>query len=238
MSATSKSNTVGRDTTVSTSKPSLLTSYSRQDDCVAVWAGFERFPAQSDIDGVERTSYRHSEGQVLSGSLSSETSFSVDDLGSNVSNRRIQLYERLWRIDNGLDVDPGEQGLFGAEVGHYADSAINIESTSYDMFKHGRADACVQHIGLPQTVRQRVLYLINNRSLRRFNRLGGLEGAIVGYSIKALAEHENVYDVRNIDETLLKQSRRLADQLGIAGTTGRQFRQLIDYIQEQHEGES
>jgi len=245
MFATRNRNIAGQDTTVSASKPSLLTSYRREYDCVAVWAGFERFPAQSDIDGVEQTSYRHSELQVLSGSLSTKTSFNVAESTTNETSRsrcRKQLYERLWRIDQGLDIDPSEQSLFGVEAGHYADSAVDIESTtSYDLFKYGRTEACVQQLELPQPIQRRVLYLISNRSLKCFNRFGGLAAAIVGYSILSLAEHHNLSDVRDLededeDNSWMSRIKELADHLGIIGATSRTYRRLIDYVQNLHEG--
>ena len=231
----SKSSVQYQSTPVST--PSLLTGYRQEDGLTAVWSAFEEPSRLPDDNNTEDNSYRYPEGQVLSNSSDLGSWFGVNHVDSNLSRRRKQLYERLWRIDQGLDIDPSDRSL-GVEAGHYADPNVEIESvTNHDMFKYGRADACVQHIELPQFVQNRVLYLISNQSLKRFNRFGGLEGAIIGYSIRALAEYYKMSDV-----TQLKGSdwwppiEEFAGHLGIRGATGRQFGQLIDYIQALHEG--
>jgi len=221
----------------STSGPSLLTGYRQEDGLTAVWSVFEESSHLPNNNNTEDNSYRYSEGQVLASSSDLGSWFGVDHVDCHPSRRRKQLYERLWRIDQGLDIDPSNRSL-GSEAGHYADPNVDIDSTtSYDIFKYGRADACVQQMDLPRFVQNRVLYLISNQSLKRFNHFGGLEGAIIGCTIRALAEHREMSDVTQVkDSTWWSPIEEFADHLGVVGTTGRKFGQLIDYVQDQYEG--
>lgn len=221
---------------ISVSEPSRLTGYRQKSGLTAVWSECEETTYLPDEDCTEDNSYRYAEGQVLANSLDQETWFGVDHVENYPSRRRRQLFERLWRIDIGLDIDPSDRSL-GIEAGHYADSNVKIESvSSHDLFVHGRADACIQQMRLPRFVQDRVLYLITSQSLKCFNRLGGLEGAIIGYSLKALAEYREMSDVTQLkDSGWWSPVQEFAEHLGITGTTGRQFRQLVDYIQNQYE---
>jgi len=226
-----------RNQSISVLDPSQLTGYREKGGLTAVWSECEESPYLPDEDSTEDNSYQYAEGRVLANSSDQGTWFGVDHVENYPSRRRRQLYERLWRIDQGLDIDPSNRSL-GIEAGHYADPNVDIESvTSHDIFKYGRADACVQQMELPRFVQNRVLYLISNQSLRRFNRFGGLEGAIIGYTIRALAEYREMSDVAQLrGSTWWSPIKEFADHLGIVGTTGRKFGQLIDYVQNQHEG--
>lgn len=219
------------------SGPSLLTGYRQEDGLTAVWSAFEPSSHLPDDNNTEDNSYHYSEGQILASSSDLGSWFGVDHVDSYPSRRLRQLYERLWRIDQGLDIDPSNRS-FCVEAGHYADPNVDIESvTSHDIFTYGRADTCVQQMELPRFVQNRVLYLISNQSLKRFNRFGGLEGAIIGYTIRALAEYREMSDVAQLkDSAWWSPIEEFADHLGITGATGRKFGQLVDHIQNRHEG--
>lgn len=221
------------------SEPSKLTGYRQKNGLTAVWFESEESLYLPDEDSTEENFYRYAEGQVLANSSDQGTWFGVNHVENYPSQRRRQQYERLWRIDQGLDIDPSDRSL-GIEAGHYADSNVVIESvSSHDLFAYSRADACIQQMELPQFVRDRVVYLITNQSLKRFNRFGGLEGAIVGYSIKALAEYREMSNVTQLKDSLWwSPIEEFAKHLGIIGATGRQFGQLINYIQDRHEGDA
>lgn len=194
---------------------------------------------QADVD--QKGSYfQHTGGQLLSAELVSETSFPADDVPDGLPERRKQLLRRIWLIDSGLDVDPGDSTL-GAEVYHYADSTVDTEIiSSFDRFKHDLADTCLQQMDLPQSVRDHVLHLIDNRPLRKFNRHGGIDGAIVGLTMKTLAGHLGLQEVADLEDTVWwPRIRSIADELEeVMGATGRTFRQLIRLVQKDYTGGS
>lgn len=194
---------------------------------------------QADAD-QKGGNYKHTGGQLLSAEQVSETSFPADDVPAKLSERRKQLLQRIWRVDRGLDVDPGDATL-GAEVGHYADSTVDTEIvSSFDRFKHHLADTCLQQMELPQSVRDHVLHLIDNRPLRRFNRHGGIDGAIVGLTMRTLAGHLNLQKVADLEDTdWWPRIRSIADELkDVMGTIERTFGQIIELVEKDYCGES
>lgn len=219
------------------SGPSLLTGYRQEDGLTAVWSAFEASSYLPDDNNTEDNSYHYSEGQILASSSDLGSWFGVDHVDSHSSRRRRQLYERLWRIDQGLDIDPGNRSL-GIEAGHYADPNVELESiTSADILNYRMADACAQQMELPPLVRNKVLYLASNRDHRRFNRLGGLEGAMVGYCIKGLAEFQGCSSVMELkDSAWWPVIQEFAEDIRITGATGRQFRQLTEYVDDRCKG--
>lgn len=166
----------------------------------------------------------------------SMTWFAADDLDENTPERRRKLFQRIWRIDRGLDIDPSDSSL-GADISDYADSTVNTEIISnFARFKHHLADTCLQQLEVPEFVRNHVLHLIHNYDLMDFNRYGGIDGAIVGYTMKALAEFHSLRSVKDLKNTpWWSDIKSLADEFGIIGATGRQFRQLIGHVEGKHE---
>lgn len=184
--------------------------------------------------------YEYTGGQSVSRKRAFETSFHVDDIPDKFPKRREQLFERIWRVDGGRDVDPGDP-KFGAEVGHYADSTVDTEFiTTFDRFKYHLSDTSLQRLELPRLVRDHSLYLINNCQLREFNSYGGVDGAIIGLTMKTLAGHLGLQKVADLEDTVWwSRIRSIANELeGVMGATGRTFRQLITHVEEDYEPET
>lgn len=178
-------------------------------------------------------------GQLSLGKTVSETWFAANDLNVDIQeleSRHKQQIQRMWMIDRGQDVNPSDLSL-GAEVGHYADSTVDMEVVSnFARFKHHLADTCLQQLEVPEYVRNHVLYLIHNRDLMEFNQYGGINGAIVGFTTEALAEFLSLRKMADLKDTpWWPDIKSLADEFGIIGATGRQFRQLIDHVEENYE---
>lgn len=222
---------------LSESGPSLLTGYRTENGLTAVWSELGESSNLSGGNGVDDNSYRYSEGQVLASSSDLGSWFGADHVDSQLSRRRRKLYKRLWRIDQGLDIDPSDRSL-GIEAAHYADPDVDFECiTSDDIFIYRFADACVQQMELPRSVRKEVLNRASGRDHRRFNRLGGLEGAIIGYSMMALAkgrQHSSIMQLKCSE--WWSMIHQLAETTGVTGTTGRTFRQLTEYVDDQYKG--
>lgn len=223
---------------VSGVQPSRLTGYRQKNGLTAVWLESKESSYFHDESGIEDKSYRHSEGQVLSNTSGRKTWFGVNHVESYPSQRRRQRYERLWRIDQGLDIDPSDRSL-GIEAAHYADPNVCFESTtSDDIFVYRLADACVQQMELPPLVRNKVYSLTSRQDHRAFNRFGGLRGAIVGYCIRSLAEFQGCTTVMALKDSLWwSVVEEFAENIQITGATGRQFRQLTEYVDEQYNGD-
>ena len=162
--------------------------------------------------------YEHDGGQLMLGEKISMTWFAADDLDENATEQRRQLFQRMWRIDRGLDIDPSDSSL-GADLSDYADSSVNTEIVSnFARFKHHLADTCLQQLEVPECVRNHVLYLIHKRNLVKFNQYGGVNGAIVGLTIEALAEFHSLRTVAEIKDTpWWSDIKSLADEFGIVG---------------------
>ena len=177
--------------------------------------------------------YEHNGGQLLLGEKISMTWFAADDLDENASEQRRQLFQRMWRIDRGQDIDPSDSSL-GANLSDYADSSVNTEIvSSFARLKHHLADSCLQQMEVPEHVRNHVLYLIHKRDLIEFNQYGGINGAIVGFIIEALVEFLNLRMMADLKDTpWWPDIKSLADEFGIVGATGRQFRQLLEHVEE------
>ncbi|TKX72628.1 hypothetical protein EXE46_15550 [Halorubrum sp. GN11_10-6_MGM] len=190
---------------------------------------------QAEID-AEGEHYEQTGGQLLLGERVSITWFGADDVPDHLSERRCQLHERIWRVDRGLDIDPSDSSL-GTEVGHYADSTVDTEIVSnFSRFKNHLADTCLQQLEVPEFVRNHVLYLIHNRDLVGFNRYGGVDGAIVGLTMEALADFHDLDTVADLKETSWwSDIESLADEFGIVGATGRTFRQLIAHVEDEYD---
>ena len=208
----------------------------RDDHRTSAWSdpkGAENPAAAVDAKGNH---YEHNGGQLLLGEKISMTWFAADDLDENASKRCRQLFQRIWRIDRGLDIDPSDSSL-GADLSDYADSSVNTEIVSnFARFKHHLADTCLQQLEVPEYVRNHVLYLIHSRDIVEFNHYGGINGAIVGFTIEALAEFRSLRTVADLKDTAWwPDIKSLADEFGIIGATGRQFRQLIEHVEEKHE---
>lgn len=223
---------------VSGIQPSQLTGYRQKNGLTAVWSQSEESCCFHDESGIEDNSYRYAEGQVFSGSSGPKTWFGVNHVESYPSQRRRQRYDRLWRIDQGLDIDPSDRSL-GIEAAHYADPNVCFGSTtSDDIFVYRLADACVQQMELPSLVRNKVFTLTSRQDHRAFNRFGGLSGAIVGYCIRSLAEFQGCSSVMELKDSLWwPVVEEFAEDIQITGATGRQFRQMTEYVDEQYNGD-
>jgi len=220
---------------ISSFEPSRLIGYRDKSGLTAVWSEREESPYLPDGDSTEDISYRYSEGNVLANSSGPDTWFGVDHVDNYPSQRRRQQYERLWRIDQYLDIDPGNRSL-GIEAAHYADPDIELECISTDeIFKYRLADACVQQMELPPLVRKEVLNRASSRDHRRYNRLGGLEGAIIGYSMKALAKDQQRSSIMQLKcSEWWSVIHQFAETTRVTGTTGRTFRQLTEYVDDRY----
>lgn len=208
----------------------------RDDHRTSAWSDPKGAGNPAAAVDAKRNHYEHNGGQLLLGEKISMTWFAADDLDENASERRRQLFQRMWRIDRGLDIDPSDSSL-GADLSDYADSSVNTEIVSnFARFKHHLADSCLQQLEVPEYVRNHVLYLIHNRELRGYNHYGGIDGAIVGFIMEALAEFRDLRKVADLKETpWWPDIRSLADAFGIIGVTERQFRQLIDHVEGEYE---
>ena len=207
----------------------------RDDHRTSAWSDPKGAGNPAAAVDAKENHYEHNSGQLLLGEKISMTWFAADDLDENASEQRRQLFQRIWRIDRGQDIDPSDPSL-GDDLDDYADSSVNTEIvSSFARYKHRLADTCLQQLEVPEWVRNQVLYLIHKRDLVEFNRYGGINGAIVGFTIEALAEF------RSLGLEGLKESpwwpdiKSLADEFDIIGATGRQFRQLVDHIKENYE---
>lgn len=181
--------------------------------------------------------YRHPDGSVCPELIGVDTWFGADEVADDCPQRRKRLYRRLWRLDMGLDINPANRAL-GIEAGHYADEAVDVEVVStYDLYSFHRADACLQQLELPTPVRKCALWRIQHTSLERYNRHGGLSGAIISIGLQTLAEYQDRARITDLKETAWwEHFENLADTLSVKGATGRTFRQLIEYAQEQYDG--
>jgi hypothetical protein len=181
--------------------------------------------------------YRYPDGNVCPELIGVDTWFGADEVADDCPSRRKRMYRRLWRLDMGLDIDPANREL-GIEAGHYADETVDVEVVStHDLYSFHQADACLQQLELPTPVRECALWRIRHTSLKQYNRHGGLSGAIISIGLQTLAEYQNRSSITELKETAWwAHFEDLADILSVRGATGRTFRQLIEYTQEQYRG--
>lgn len=208
----------------------------RDDHRTSAWSDPKGAGNPAAVVDAKEKHYEHNSGQLLLGEKISMTWFAADDLDENASEQRRQLFQRIWRIDRGKHIDPSDSSL-GADLSGYADSSVDTEIVSnFAQFKHHLADTCLQQLEVPECVRNHVLYLIHKRDLVDFNRYGGVNGAIVGFTIEALAGFRSLRMVADLKDTpWWPDIKSLADEFGIIGATGRQFRQLVDHVEENYE---
>lgn len=215
------------------------TANPQDDPRVEVWSDPRAAGNPQATVDARGNHFEISGGQLSLGKTVSETWFAANDLNVDIQeleSRHKQQIQRMWLIDGGQDVNPSDPSL-GAEAGHYADSTVNMEVVSnFDQFKNHLADTCLQQLEAPKYVRSRVLHLIHSRDIVEFNQYGGINGAIVGLTMEALAEFYSLRTVAEIKDTpWWPDLRSLADEFGIIGATGRQFRQLMDHVEENYE---
>lgn len=190
--------------------------------------------------------YRYSDvtpkgDRFRSSKVSPETSFRADEIQGNieVSPRRRRLHRRTWYLHHDLDVSPGESKL-GPESRWYADehSVVGDEDKPLRRENLSRTEAVGQYLGLPEPVAARVRTHIAVIDLNSLGGDRGIDHAIVGFSVLALTEY---LELRGIDE--LRKTHwwgrisAIADDLGILGATGRNFRLLLNYIEGEYGSE-
>ncbi|WP_158055881.1 hypothetical protein [Halorussus halophilus] len=163
------------------------------------------------------------------------TSFRTNEVReTGYSYQRKEKFERFWRLDNGLDIDPTNPKL-GVDAGYYSDKYATTGESDDPLARenHRRADAICQSLELPSEVCNRVFNLVQNTDKKCFNRHGGIDAGILGFSVLALCEYfgfSQLDEIRNTE--YWSDVEETADELGVRGTSGRQFRNLIDYIDE------
>ena len=215
------------------------TANPKDDPRVEVWSDPQAAGNPQATVDAKGNHFEITGGQLSLAKSVSETWFAANDVNVDIQeleSRLKQQIQRMWLIDRGQDVNPSDLSL-GAEVGHYADSTVDMEVISnFDRFKNHLADTCLQQLEAPEYVRNRVLHLIHSRDIVEFNHYGGIKGAIVGLTIEALAEFRSLGMVADLKDTpWWPDIKSLADEFDIIGATGRQFRQLVDHVEENYE---
>ncbi|GAA0676186.1 hypothetical protein ACFQDG_01925 [Natronoarchaeum mannanilyticum] len=169
---------------------------------------------------------------------SSETTIMADKVDRAVSSQRQRLYRRMWYLHHDLDIRPGKWDL-GRESCYYAEDHRVGE---YDN-DQGRdylclTEAVLQAMELPGPVRARVRSMIVTENLNSLGGNRGLYDGIIGFSVLSLTEFLGLSEFAELKERewwpLITE---IADDLDVIGATGRNFRLLLDYVEEEYGGE-